>query len=506
MSIYLEIGFRFLPPDEEIISFFLRNKVYGREDRTLRITEVDLLEHEPWHLPALSKVQSKYQEWLFFYKLSKTSEGKNDRATKTGFWKSTGQDRKIRCGSKEVIGTKKTLVYYDRRTPHAVKTEWVMHEYRATAEFIPPRTEQNFVVGLLRNKAAENPENSNSYDGQPSIQSDDNEQYDWRNIFCTPEPEHEFLARTFPNQEEYALYCCGYRTPDSAESSSMDYDYEIALKTQMKEGGIVNYDLPPLDYLLDLPSSDAVMSNDQNKMEEEDFTLENVLASNDSADDEQNDRQAHFDYSEIWCDIPMPDRTDPANWERLYLQQMEDDPPRLNPFLEEILMDSSIYSETVEGKQINCLDVVREEKSVNSRTCKPRYKPRSHKSVVQRQPRKIRLQIKSLGKAISRGKARKSGVRGPVVELVQNKISLLQSNQHPKMDQNWNTRSDLKSRANDSSARANDSSGSGRKNYFYFLEMSQLRCKQDQPLVYVGKVLLGVVLFIFMVKQLIFIR
>ncbi|XVE77360.1 hypothetical protein DITRI_Ditri13aG0056200 [Diplodiscus trichospermus] len=425
MSIYLEIGFRFLPPDEEIISFFLRNKVYGREDRTLRITEVDLLEHEPWHLPALSKVQSKYQEWLFFYKLSKTSEGKNDRATKTGFWKSTGQDRKIRCGSKEVIGTKKTLVYYDRRTPHAVKTEWVMHEYRATAEFIPPRTEQNFVVGLLRNKAAENPENSNSYDGQPSIQSDDNEQYDWRNIFCTPEPEHEFLARTFPNQEEYALYCCGYRTPDSAE---------------------------------------------------------------------------------IWCDIPMPDRTDPANWERLYLQQMEDDPPRLNPFLEEILMDSSIYSETVEGKQINCLDVVREEKSVNSRTCKPRYKPRSHKSVVQRQPRKIRLQIKSLGKAISRGKARKSGVRGPVVELVQNKISLLQSNQHPKMDQNWNTRSDLKSRANDSSARANDSSGSGRKNYFYFLEMSQLRCKQDQPLVYVGKVLLGVVLFIFMVKQLIFIR
>ena len=86
---------------------------------------------------ALSIVQSTYPEWLFFYKLNQISEGKIYRTTEAGFWKSTGQDRLIRYGGR-VIGTKKTLVFYRGRTPRGVKTDWVMHEYHATADFIPP--------------------------------------------------------------------------------------------------------------------------------------------------------------------------------------------------------------------------------------------------------------------------------------------------------------------------------------------------------------------------------
>ena len=87
---------------------------------------------------ALSIVQSTYPEWLFFYKLKKISNGKNERTTQNGFWRSTGQDRKISYGGR-VIGNKKTLVFYKGRTPCGVKTDWIMHEYRATADFIPPK-------------------------------------------------------------------------------------------------------------------------------------------------------------------------------------------------------------------------------------------------------------------------------------------------------------------------------------------------------------------------------
>ncbi|GMJ01883.1 TCV-interacting protein, Arabidopsis NAC domain containing protein 91 [Hibiscus trionum] len=71
MNVVLEIGFRFLPPYEQIISFFLKNKMIDDHTTTRHIREVDLLKHEPWQLPALSLVQSTYQEWLFFYKLNK---------------------------------------------------------------------------------------------------------------------------------------------------------------------------------------------------------------------------------------------------------------------------------------------------------------------------------------------------------------------------------------------------------------------------------------------------
>ncbi|EPS62927.1 hypothetical protein M569_11862, partial [Genlisea aurea] len=56
-----------------------------------------------------------------------------NRVTGSGFWKATGIDRPIYSshgGGHEVIGLKKSLVYYCGSAGKGVKTEWMMHEFR----------------------------------------------------------------------------------------------------------------------------------------------------------------------------------------------------------------------------------------------------------------------------------------------------------------------------------------------------------------------------------------
>nr|KJB09564.1 hypothetical protein B456_001G150000 [Gossypium raimondii] len=262
MDNVLEIGFRFLPPDEEIISFFLKKKMMGDHKTTRYIREVDLLKHEPWQLPAMSVVQSTYPEWFFFYKLSKISQRKNDRSTNDGYWKSTGADRPITCGD-SLIGTKKTLVFYKGRTPNGLRTDWVMHEFRATADSLPPNADNSYVVGYLRGNAAEKNE------------------YLISNVYqqCT-----RFAASSSQDNAVGAT---------SMESNSADFD--IALRMYMEEEGMFDSDLSPSGGLHCFPSSSAIFNNDQSRIEEERFSLEDFdyLQSDDLFDDE-NEWQRQF--------------------------------------------------------------------------------------------------------------------------------------------------------------------------------------------------------------------
>ncbi|WMV43006.1 hypothetical protein MTR67_036391 [Solanum verrucosum] len=129
-EIDLPPGFRFHPSDEELITYYLMNKISDSNNFIARaIGDVDLNKSEPWDLPGKAKMGEK--EWYFFsLRDRKYPTGvRTNRATNSGYWKTTGKDREIFSNS-ELVGMKKTLVFYKGRAPRGEKTNWVMHEYR----------------------------------------------------------------------------------------------------------------------------------------------------------------------------------------------------------------------------------------------------------------------------------------------------------------------------------------------------------------------------------------
>lgn len=128
-------GFRFHPTDEELVGYYLKRKVEGLEIELEVIPVVDLYKFDPWELPDKSFLPKRDMEWFFFCPRDRKypNGSRTNRATRAGYWKATGKDRKVTCQT-AVTGYRKTLVFYRGRAPLGDRTDWVMHEYRLCDE------------------------------------------------------------------------------------------------------------------------------------------------------------------------------------------------------------------------------------------------------------------------------------------------------------------------------------------------------------------------------------
>ncbi|KAM3307972.1 NAC domain-containing protein 87 [Capsicum chacoense] len=166
-------GFRFHPSDEELITYYLSNKVSDFNFTCRAIADVDLNKSEPWDLPAKASMGEK--EWYFFsQKDRKYPTGlRTNRATEAGYWKTTGKDKEVYRGGVHLVGMKKTLVFYRGRAPKGEKTNWVMHEYRLETNlgFKPSKEEWVVCRVFHKNSTAKKPQPASS-----SQQSDHEDQ------------------------------------------------------------------------------------------------------------------------------------------------------------------------------------------------------------------------------------------------------------------------------------------------------------------------------------------
>ncbi|KAL9436091.1 hypothetical protein AB3S75_022205 [Citrus x aurantiifolia] len=152
-------GFRFYPSDEELVCHYLYKKIANEEVLKGTLVEIDLHTCEPWQLPEVAKLNAN--EWYFFsFRDRKYATGfRTNRATTSGYWKATGKDRTvIDPMTRELVGMRKTLVFYRNRAPNGIKTGWIMHEFRLETPHMPPK-EDWVLCRVFHKSKGENSEN-----------------------------------------------------------------------------------------------------------------------------------------------------------------------------------------------------------------------------------------------------------------------------------------------------------------------------------------------------------
>ncbi|KAM1348392.1 hypothetical protein ACFX13_002687 [Malus domestica] len=167
-------GFRFHPTDEELVLYYLKRKICKKRLKIDVIAETDVYKWDPEELPELSPLKTRDRQWFFFSPRDrKYPKGeRSSRATRHGFWKTTGKDRTIVCYSR-FVGLIKTLIYYKGRAPSGERTDWVMHEYTLNEEELKrcENVQEYYALYKVFKKSGPGPKNGEQY-GAPFREED----------------------------------------------------------------------------------------------------------------------------------------------------------------------------------------------------------------------------------------------------------------------------------------------------------------------------------------------
>ncbi|KAK1415879.1 hypothetical protein QVD17_31667 [Tagetes erecta] len=203
-------GFRFHPTDEELVVQYLKRKVQASPLPASIIPEVDVCRADPWELPG----DCEQERFFFSTKEVKYPNGnRSNRATLSGYWKATGLDKQV-VGSEnnQVVGMKKTLVFYRGKPPNGSRTDWVMHEYRLVTPQIknPTQCMENWVIcRIFLKKRGNNASKNNEEKSRATIGGlTDCKSMKTKPIF------YDFMATSKKRRTDLNL------TPDSSSSGS----------------------------------------------------------------------------------------------------------------------------------------------------------------------------------------------------------------------------------------------------------------------------------------------
>ncbi|KAG7984751.1 hypothetical protein I3843_04G177100 [Carya illinoinensis] len=205
-------GFRFYPSDEELVCHYLYKKIANEEVLKGTLMEIDLHTCEPWQLPEVAKLNAN--EWYFFsFRDRKYATGfRTNRATTFGYWKATGKDRTVLDPmTREIVGMRKTLVFYRNRAPNGFKTGWIMHEFRLETPHMPPK-EDWVLCRVFHKSKAMTPNLEDSTELSPQLMFETTASVPNSLITLAPSPEdHPSNVQTVP---------CGYNQITSFASSN----------------------------------------------------------------------------------------------------------------------------------------------------------------------------------------------------------------------------------------------------------------------------------------------
>lgn len=260
------VGFRFHPTDEELVGYYLPKKVKARKIDLDLIREVDLYKLEPWDLEELCKIQAdsteKQSDCYFFSRKDKKYPTGNraNRATTRGFWKATGRDKPISSKLHTLIGMRKTLVFYEGRAPHGVKTDWIMHEFRLDdGPGRPAHEDGGWVVCRVfkknKNLKMKMQERSVSFEEQMGLLPEDGPPEILSHRFPMPFPDSQYGAKhEVINLDEYTHHGQYLNNSGAIYTKPENYNHSMLSSARSFQG---SFRRAPVEDYLNIPESPA---------------------------------------------------------------------------------------------------------------------------------------------------------------------------------------------------------------------------------------------------------
>ncbi|CAN1129665.1 NAC domain-containing protein 10 [Linum perenne] len=137
-------GFRFHPTDQELLIYYLKQKISSSSPSFSLIADINIYKFNPWDLPGVDMALFGENEWFFFSPRDRKypNGARPNRTAASGYWKATGTDKPILStnGTSHCLGVKKALVFYQGKPPKGIKTNWMMLEYRLLDHYTQIRT------------------------------------------------------------------------------------------------------------------------------------------------------------------------------------------------------------------------------------------------------------------------------------------------------------------------------------------------------------------------------